>query len=312
MKLTKVTACLLILSMFFGGCASRAAKEDGKLVVYVSFAVMEDFAKRLCTEDTEVRLLVPSGTEPHDWEPSPRDMAGMADADLIVMNGLGMEGWADKVRVSLPNVRFAVLSDGIGVDMHSEHDEHEHDDHDHDDYDAHSGHDHGGVDPHVWLNPLYALAEMRNLRDALAAIDPANEAWYNERLAAFEEEAMALHKEFEAALSAAGQRHIVVAHQAYGYLCEAYGLEQTAVEGLSANGEPSPARIAEIIDFIRANEIQHIFFEELLPSKALDVIVAETGVQMLLLSPMEYMNAHEDYFSVMRMNLVNLREALRP
>ena len=303
MKFTKKAALILALLMLCG-CGAQAKKSNGKFVVYTSFAVMEDFAGRLCTDETEVRQLVPSGAEPHDWEPSPKDMAGMADADLIVINGMGMEGWADKVRKSLPNAKFVVLSDGIAgfKDM----------DHDHDHSDDGHAHDHGGIDPHVWLNPMHAVTEVRNLRDALIAMDPENEALYNERFAVFEQEAIALDAEFTAALSGSAQKSIVVSHEAYGYLCEAYGLTQIPIEGLFADGEPSPTKIAEIIEFVKSNQIEYIFFEELLPSKALDTIAAGTGVKTLLLSPLEYIGDGEDYFSVMRMNLKNLSEALRP
>jgi len=253
---------------------------------------MQDFTEKLCGDLADVRLLVPPGTEPHDWEPTPRNMTNMAAADLIVVNGLGMEGWLDKIRGSLKDVPFAVLTDGFAVT----HDEAAHD----------HGHGHNDGDPHVWLNPLYAAAQMRVLCDALCAIDPDHAAVYEANYAAFAEEAAALDAEYHAALSDMPQKNIVVAHEAYGYLCDAYGLTQTAVEGLSADGDPSPAQITNIIKFIRDNRITHVFFEELVPSKALNLIAEQTGAQMLLLSPLEILGEGEDYFSVMRANLENL------
>ena len=290
------------------GCASPARSNAGMLV-YTSFAVPHALAKAVCGEHAEIRLLIPPGVEPHHWEPSPKDMVGLASADLIVINGNGMESWSAKVRASLPQVPFCTLSEGLSV-LEAEEAAHEHEDHDdHEHNDSHS-HEHDGTDPHMWLYPLYAAAMADNLRDELIKADPAHEADYRANAAAFRAKAEALDATYTSALAGAESRSIIVSHAAYAYLCAAYGLTQVPVEGLSADGEPSMPQLVGIIDFIQGNNITHIFYASVSPSKTLEMLAKDTGTALLPLSPLEIIPAGADYFSVMEQNLESLKEAL--
>lgn len=347
--------------------------EDGKLKVAASFYPMYDFAEKIGADQIDLINLVPSGTEPHDWEPSASDLTNLEKADVFIYSGAGMEHWVDRVLNSLTNKNLTVVqaSDGITLrvngseeeddhnhedddhdshedsshddsdhthdDHHDDEDEHDHsdtddhDDHVEDDHDhnhaheilalqshSHSGHSHdheGGLDPHVWLNPEYAKKEMENIKNAFVSADPEHKDIYEANYQKYSAEFDQLDNDFRDTIAGLPNREIVVAHEAYGYLCDAYGLTQIGIEGLTPDSEPTPRRMARIIDFVRAHHVKVIFFEALTSSKSADTVAAETGITTAVLNPLEGLSADEieagsDYLSVMRENLAALSNAL--
>jgi len=171
-------------------------------------------------------------------------------------------------------------------------------------------------DPHVWLNPINAKKEMENIKNALVNADPANKNYYENNYEKYLKEFDLLDKEYKDMVSKITKKDIVVAHEAFGYLCNAYGLNQVAIEGLNAESEPSPGRMAEIVDFVKKNKVKYIFFEELVSPKVAQVIAKESGAKTSVLNPLEGLmeediNQGKEYFSVMRDNLSALREALK-
>jgi zinc transport system substrate-binding protein len=306
-------AAFLALVLLLGCSAPQAPpsaenenqSQEGKLLVYASFYPMYDFALKIGGDRVEVVNMVPAGTEPHDWEPAAADIEGLENAAVFVYNGAGMEHWAEDVLAALGNRELLAVEAAAGVAL-MEGGEHEDEGEDED----------GGYDPHVWLNPQYAKTEMANIRDAFVRADPENSAYYEENYAEHAAGLDALDKEFREALSALPRKDIVVAHQAFGYLCAAYGLNQIPIEGLSADSEPDPGRMAEIIDFAEENAVTVIFFEELVSPKVAETIAAAVGARTDVLSPIEglsdeQLEAGDDYFAVMRQNLAALQAALR-
>ncbi len=298
-------AMLLCAGMLVGALGVSGAAEGEKLSVYASFYSMYDFASKIGGDRIEVTNMMPAGMEPHDWEPTPVDIVGLEKADVFVYNGAGMEHWAQDVLAALGNKDLVVVEASEGVSLLEGHG---HGD-DHDD-------DHGAFDPHVWLSPMNAKIEMENIKDALVKADPAGAETYEANYAAYAAELDALDQEFKDALAALPNKDIVVAHQAFGYLCAAYGLNQVAIEGLSPDSEPNPARVAEIIEFGKEHDVKVIFFEELVSPKVAESIANAIGADTDVISPIEGLSdeqqaAGDDYFSVMRMNLEALKAALQ-
>ena len=304
-----VCACTLSLSLLTG-CGTQpadTAADDGRLRVLTSFYPMYDFACKIGGDCIDVTNMVPSGTEPHDWEPSTNDLKNLEKADVFIYNGADMEPWADDLLVS----RSDVVEASENVELRTTDGEHEHA-HEHEDADHH----HGDFDPHVWLDPENAKIEMEAIRDALCAADPENSTVFQSNYEKYAAELDALDAEFREKLAPLPNRTIVVAHEAFGYLCDAYGLTQVGIEGLSPDSEPDPGRMAEVIDFVREHSISTIFFEELVSPKVAEAIASETGAQAKMLSPLEGLSdeqaaAGADYFSVMHDNLAALMEALK-
>lgn len=307
-----VCACTLSLSLLTG-CGTQpadTAADDGRLRVLTSFYPMYDFACKIGGDCIDVTNMVPSGTEPHDWEPSTNDLKNLEKADVFIYNGADMEPWADDLLVSRSDT-LHVVEASENVELRTTDGEHEHA-HEHEDADHH----HGDFDPHVWLDPENAKIEMEAIRDALCAADPENSTVFQSNYEKYAAELDALDAEFREKLAPLPNRTIVVAHEAFGYLCDAYGLTQVGIEGLSPDSEPDPGRMAEVIDFVREHSISTIFFEELVSPKVAEAIASETGAQAKMLSPLEGLSdeqaaAGADYFSVMHDNLAALMEALK-
>ena len=307
-----VCACTLSLSLLTG-CGTQPADTaagDGRLRVLTSFYPMYDFACKIGGDCIDVTNMVPSGTEPHDWEPSTNDLKNLEKADVFIYNGADMEPWADDLLVSRSD-KLHVVEASENVELRTTDGEHEHA-HEHEGADHH----HGDFDPHVWLDPENAKIEMEAIRDALCAADPENSTVFQSNYEKYAAELDALDAEFREKLAPLPNRTIVVAHEAFGYLCDAYGLTQVGIEGLSPDSEPDPGRMAEVIDFVREHSISTIFFEELVSPKVAEAIASETGAQAKMLSPLEGLSdeqaaAGADYFSVMHDNLAALMEALK-
>lgn len=318
----KLSAVLLATSFALAGCtgsktANTTDKKDGdKIKVYASFYPMYDFAKKIGGDKVEVTNLVPAGTEPHDWEPSAKDLAKISESDILVYSGAGMESWIDKVDQVTKDNKLVKVEASKGIDLiKSEHHHDEEDAKEEDHEDAHEEHDHGEYDPHVWLAPQNAKIQMKNIKDALVKADPTNKDYYEKNFEVYSQKIDDLDVKFSTSLKDTKSKNIVVSHEAFAYLCKAYGINQVGIEGLSPDSEPDAARMAEVTKFAKENKIKYIFFEELVSPKVSEAIAKEVGAKTAVLNPLEglsddQLKAGEDYFSVMESNLKVLLEAL--
>lgn len=310
---------ILIVLLLFSCCGSNdLAQEngDGRITVYTSFYTMYDFTVKISGDKANVINMVPSGTEPHDWEPSPRDVAGLAGADLFVYNGAGMENWAEKVISSINNPSLIVVETSKNINLKRNPHGENHDSTSKEDEDTVHIHDNLEYDPHVWLDPMNAKKQMEAIRDGLIQADPQNSEYYSANFEKYASRLDELDKTYRSAVSSFSKKEIVVSHEAFGYLCDRYGLEQVAIEGIASESEPTPAKMAEIIDFVREHDVTVIFFEELASPKVAEAIARETGVKTALLNPLEGLSeeshmAGKDYFAVMEDNLEALKQALQ-
>ncbi|WRS27248.1 metal ABC transporter substrate-binding protein [Oscillospiraceae bacterium MB08-C2-2] len=290
------------------GCkgADQPPEQSDKLSVCVSFYPMYDFAAKIGGEHVSLTNLVPAGTEPHDWEPRPADIAALEKADVFIYNGAGMEHWVDGVLDALSTEKLVIVETSHGLTQATEQKD-EHSDEEED--------DHGGLDPHVWLDPVLVKEQAVAIRDAFVKADPEHQADYESNYQTFVGQLDELDQEFRKTLEPLPGKDIVVAHAAFGYLCRRYGLNQVAAEGFSPDSEPGPAQLSKLISYAREHQIRVIFFEELTSPKVAEVIAREIGAETAVLNPLEGLTpeqeaAGEDYFSVMRRNLEALKLAL--
>lgn len=282
-----------------------------KLSVYASFYPMFDFAKKIGGDKADITNMVPAGTEPHDWEPTAADVTGLEKADIFIYNGAGMEHWAQDVLESLQSKDLIAVEASKGVTLMEGHEDEEEEEHA-----AESGSEEESYDPHVWLSPVNAKAEMENIKNAFVQADPDNKDYYEANFKKHAADLDALDKEFKDTLTPLPNKDIIVSHQAFGYLCAAYGLNQVPIEGLAPDSEPDPARMADIIKFAEEHKVKVIFFEELVSPKVAETIAEATGAKTETLNPLEGLSDEElakgsDYLSVMRQNLQVLKEALQ-
>lgn len=304
----KFLSFFLLLALTLGmlsGCSNSDASsnDDERIQVVTSFYPIYDFTQKVGQDNINLINLVPAGTEPHDWEPSVNDVINLEQADIFIYNGANMEPWVEKLVSSLENKDLIVVEASQGLVLLDE-----------EENDA-DGHDHGDLDPHVWLSIPNAIEEMRVIKEALVYADPKNQAQYEENFQVYSAQFEELHQEYLTQLSQLERRDIVVSHAAFGYLCHEYDLHQVAIDGLAADSEPSMARMAEIVTFVKENNVTTIFFEELVSPKVAQTIANEAGVTTAVLNPIEgltkeQVEAGEDYLSVMQQNLNVLVEAL--
>jgi len=285
--------------------SSKAASQTGaekKLKVYTSFYVMYDFTKKVGGDKIDVTNLVPAGTEPHDWEPATTDIVNLEKADVLVYNGASMESWIEKVLGSLQNKNLVVVEASEGLDLMAGH--------------AEEGEETTKYDPHVWLSPVNAKKEMENIKNALVQADAINKDTYESNYAKYAAQFDELDQEYKTASASFTSKDIIVAHQAFGYLCKAYGLNQVAIEGLTADSEPDPARMSEVIKFAKDHKVKTIFFEELVSPKVSETIAKAVGAKTATFNPLEGLTDEEqskglEYVSVMKQNLQTLKDALK-
>lgn len=306
-----ILTAALAFSVFCVACGTQKQEESGnqKLKVMASFYPMYDFASKIGGDKVDVVNMVPAGTEPHDWEPAATDIKELEEADVFVYNGAGMEHWTADVLESLDNKDLKTVEASKGLELM------EGKAHEHEEGEAQEEAEDTNYDPHVWLAPLNAKVEMENIKNALAEADPENEKYYEDNFKKYAEKFDQLDADYKEGLNSVKSKDVIAAHEAFGYLCKAYGLNQIGIEGLSPDSEPDPARMDEIIQFAKEHQVKTIFFEELVSPKVAETIAAEIGAKTEVLNPLEGLSdedlkAGEDYFSVMEANLKVLEQAL--
>ena len=304
-------AAVLSISLLTGcgnaSAASNSKESDGKLSVMASFYPVYDFAGKIGGDKVNVTSMVPSGTEPHDWEPAASDIVSLEEADVFVYSGAGMEHWVSDVLASLENKTLISVEASKGITLLKGHA--------HEEKEQGEETEESEFDPHVWLSPLNAKIEMENIKNAFVQADPDNKDYYEDNYTRWSDSCDELDQELKDTFSGLPKKDIVVSHEAFGYLCDAYGLNQVGIEGISPDSEPDPARMAEIQDFVTENNVRIIFSEELVSPKVAESIASATGAEVQTLNPLEGLSdeqsaAGDDYFSVMRQNMTALKAAL--
>ncbi|MBI4288379.1 MAG: zinc ABC transporter substrate-binding protein [Chloroflexi bacterium] len=306
MRITLLSLSLtaLLLSLVLGAAGCRAAgpgADSGKVNVVASFYPLYDAARQVGGDKASVSNLVPAGTEPHDFEPTPRDIATLTKARLVVYNGAGFEEWMERVLPDLKKAGVLAVSATQTTELLQMEDE--------DDPSKKV------PDPHVWLDPVRMQRIVNAIKDAYVQVDPANRAFYEANAAAYVSKLDALDKSYQATLSKYSIKTIVTSHNAFGYLARRYGIDVIFISGLSPEAEPSPRKLAEITRLARERGVKYIFFESLVSPRLAETVAKEVGAQTLVLNPIEGLSDQEiaggkSYITVMQDNLANLKTAL--
>lgn len=287
---------LLTLPLLLGACAGVGS--SGKPQVLTSFYPLYYLTAQIAGDRAEVKNLVPAGTEPHDWEPSARNVADIKKASVFVYNGAGFETWVPKTLDAAKNERRVVIEATAGLSLAS----------------PPPGAAAGEFtsDPHIWLDPTLAKTIATNIAAGLTKADPDGKATYDRNLADLLMRLDRLDGAFKAGLAACDRKEIITSHAAFGYLARRYGLEQIAVEGLAPDSEPTPARIAAVTKIARERGATTIYFETLVSPRVSETIAREVGATTLTLDPLEGVQDEkvQTYFTVMEENLRHLQTGL--
>lgn len=287
--------------------SGRLARAQTKVSVVATFTILADFVREVGGDRVEVASLVGPEGDVHAYAPSPADSRKLAAAQLIVENGLDLEGWISRLaKASGAKGRIVIAAKGVTVRKQT--DRHGHDD----------DHGHGGNDPHAWQNVANAKIYVANIRDALVAVDPAGKPDYEARAKAYLARLDALDAEVRAAIAKipADRRRIVTTHDALGYFGQAYGLTLAAPEGLSTEAQASARDVARIIRQIRKDRFPAVFLENVSDPRLMDQIARETGARIggaLYTDSLSAPNGPAGtYIDMVRHNISELTKALAP
>jgi len=314
---------LLLICIALTGCSGTSDQEatgpvQDDVLVYATIYPVYDFAAQICGDKARVVQLVPDGVEPHEWEPSPKDMVNLQQADVLIYNGAGMETWVQKMLSGIKDggpvqVDCSAGIELLPVDTQSDTGIHTHDG-DADFQDDEHVHD-TNTDPHIWLDPHNACLMVDNILQGMQKADPDNTAYYSDNARQYKERLNDLDKMYAETLDGSAMRKFIVSHAAFGYLAHRYNLEQVAIRGISPEADPSPARMTEIIEKARQAGVKYIFFESLVSPRVSEVIAREAGAETLVLNPLGGITPEErqdgkDYLTIMEENLHHLSLAL--
>lgn len=261
---------------------ASAADAGGGPKVVASFSILGDIAREVGGERIELVTLVGPDGDAHVFEPSPSDARAVAAADLVIVNGLGFEGWMDRlVEAAGYKGTVAVASNGIAPRAMEEQEEHVGEHAEQADHADEEGH-HGGQDPHAWQSLANGEVYVVNVERALSAADPDGAAAYAERAASYRQRLAALDAKVRSdiAILPPERRKLVTSHDAFGYFAAAYGMEFLAPQGVSTESEASAADVARLIRQINEERIPAVFVENISDPRLLEQITKETEAKI--------------------------------
>ena len=294
-----ILGLLIIGSFSLFGNKKNGIVSNNQIKVVASFYPLYFFTSQIAGDKAIVSNITPAGAEPHDYEPTARDIANVEDSNLLVLNGGGLESWSKNIVTSLKQNKTMVVTAGDGLTTKLLLEEGE-----------------TVTDPHIWLSPILAKQMIDKIENGLSTIDSVNSSYYKSNAQNLKIKLDLLDSEYKQGLTNCKSKDIITSHSAFGYLAQTYNLNQVSIAGLSPEEEPSSKQMADISKFAKDNNVKYIFFESLVSPKLSETIAKEIGAKTLVLNPIEGLtideiNSGKDYFSEMRSNLVNLKIALQ-
>ena len=282
--LTIVVVIPLISVVVYGTNTNQqfTNNDNSKLQAISSFNPLHEFSQIVGGEKIDVTLLVPVGVEPHDWEPTIKDVQQMHKSDFIIINGIGFENWVDNL---IENNYQGIIVDTSKKILIKE------------------------TDPHIWLNPVFAINQVGNIALSFSNSDPENEEYYMTNAAKYNEKLHSLDLKIRTDLKDC-KRDFIAFHNAFSYFADEYNLNQhTIVATTNSHGVVTAKTLENVISTARELNINIIFSEEIVNTKTSQIIANEIGGKVLVLSPLEIVS-EDNYISKMTQNLENLKEAL--
>ncbi len=292
--------CLMLAAILLVGCspAAPAAKDNDKLNVAVSFDAMKEFTQAVGKDKINIITMIPDGTEPHDFQPTTKNMKDLQQANVFIYNGFGMEPWAEKTLKSIDKKDLVAVNASQGIDPIVLKDEKERK-------------EHGNYDPHCFLSLVNAQIEVKNIADALAKADPKNADFYQKNAADYNAQLQQLYAEYKQKFQAVPNKQFVTGHAAFGYLCRDFGLTQTSVESVFADGEPTTQQLANLVEYCKTHHVKTIFTEDMVSPKTSQTLANEVGAAVKTIHTMESSEGSATYMDRMKEDLNEIYTSLQ-
>ncbi|HHP7232724.1 MAG TPA: metal ABC transporter solute-binding protein, Zn/Mn family [Xenococcaceae cyanobacterium] len=282
-----------------------SAQNDSDKNIVATFFPMYLFTKAIVGSETPVDILIPPGTEIHEYQATPQNARTIAEADILVKNGLELETFSENLIQNAGNAQLQIIDASQGIEtieLEAETADH---DHDHDD----ETHDHGSQDPHVWLDPVLAQAQIKNIREGLIAAYPEREAIYNNNTEQYLNQLQQLDAKFSQRLAPLEGCKFITFHDAFSYLAQRYNLQQMAVIEIPEAGI-SPRDIQEVGKAVAEFQVKAIFTEPGVDDNRIRQIAQEFDLTIETLDPLESGDTDPQYYlQIMEQNLASLEKA---
>jgi zinc/manganese transport system substrate-binding protein len=253
--------------------SAPGARAADRVKVVATFSILADFVRNVGGDRIDLATLVGPDGDAHVYSPSPADARRIADAKIVFMNGLGFEGWMNRLARSSGTRALTVeAAKGVHTIAAGEHDRHA----------QGQGHAHASVDPHAWQSVANAKVYVANIRDGLIKADPAGKDAYEANACDYLAKLDALDAEVKAAVARipADRRKVIMSHEALAYFERDYGLDFIAPQGVSTEAEASAKDVARIIQQIRREKIAAVFLENISDPRLIERIAKETGAKI--------------------------------
>ncbi|MEO1671119.1 MAG: zinc ABC transporter substrate-binding protein [Cyanobacteria bacterium J06631_2] len=282
---------------------TTAAQDNSSPKIVTTFLPVHLFTQAVVGDTGEVDILISPGAEVHGYQATPDDAKLLADADVLVENGLGMEEFLSALVANAGNSDLQQITSSEGIEViEGEHDEHGHDEHEH-------GHHHEGGNPHVWLDPVLAQQQVATIRDELMAIAPNNADSYRTNADAYIQQLQQLNSEFEQRLAPVAGCNFITFHDAFPYLAQRYGLQQEAIVEIPEDSI-TPKDIQRVQQAAKEYQVQALLTEPGIKDKRIQQISSDLNLSLEEIDPLESGETDPQYyFQVMRGNMEALERA---
>lgn len=281
-------AMLATIPMILMGCGKSKEETGDKLKVAVSISPLKEFTEIIGGDKVDIYCVVKENMEPHDFDFSPSDKKELMERELFIYNGLGLEDWLSQAEEG-SDIKLVDTSTNADVIKVNE-----------------------TADPHIWLSLKEATNQCNNIKDALVEADPENKDYYEENYNNYKDELDNLYEEYKPKFDTIQGKTFVTSHEAFGYLCREFGLEQKAITGLfNAEGEITFKDMENLVEYCKTNGIKTIFSEGTESQKSSETLVKEIGGTIVPIYTLETKAEGKTYIEAMKDNYEKIYEQLK-
>lgn len=284
---------ILMLPIMLVGCGAKSDKnannEEEKVNVTVSINPIKEFTELIGGDKVKITSLIADNVEPHDVDLKPRDFEKLTKSKLFIYNGLGMEDWLEQVKeqISEDKIKYVDTSEN-GNPIKTD----------------------GKTDPHQWLSLKEAINQCNNIKNALEEVDPKNKTYYEENYEKVKTDFEKLYNEYLPKFQSLEHKDFVTSHEAFGYLCRDFGLEQQALKDLFGEGELTAKKIEDLVKYCNDNGVTTIFSEEEDSQKEANTLAKEINGEVKPLYTLETKVEGKSYLEVMKINLEEIYDSM--
>lgn len=285
-KFINIIMIITLLLLVITGCSTTDDKKtnysqdntNNKINIITTLYPYYDFSKIIGGEKVEVYLILPPGTEAHTYEPKPSDIIKINEADIFIYNGANMDAWVNDILEGLNNKELIIIDASTYVDLIKT-EEHEADN-------AEKEDDNIDYDPHIWLSFKNDIKIVNGIKDALIKKDNTNSAFYNSNTIEYNKKLEILDEEYTSTIKSCNKKTFLTSgHNAYAYLAKSYNLTYIALYSISADSEPTPSKVAEIVNTAKEENISYLLIEEKMNQKLSNAISEEINITPIIFNP---------------------------